>query len=91
MSDYISREAAYNAIVNNYTVDDQLQDLCSIPAADVAEVVRCGECAWWQDRWQLRTELGEWHYCADIDIPTPKDFYCAFGEKRQESGGEDDG
>ena len=36
--DYISREAAYNAIVNNYDTDDQLRDLDAIPAADVVEV-----------------------------------------------------
>lgn len=39
MVEYISREAAYDAIVNNYTIDDQLQDLCSVPAADVAPVL----------------------------------------------------
>ena len=38
--DYISREAAYNAIVNNYDKDDQLRDLCALPAADVREVKR---------------------------------------------------
>lgn len=43
--EYISREAAYNAIVNNYTIDDQLKDLCSVPAADVAEV-RHGKWVW---------------------------------------------
>ena len=37
---YIEREAAYNAIVKNYTTDAQLRDLDAIPAADVVEVVR---------------------------------------------------
>lgn len=45
MADYISREAAYNAIVNNYDTDAQLRDLDAIPAADVAEV-RHGKWVW---------------------------------------------
>ena len=36
--EYISRKAAYNAIVNNYDTDDQLRDLDAIPAADVVKV-----------------------------------------------------
>jgi hypothetical protein len=45
MDECIEREAAYNAIVRNYTVDDQLSDLDKIPAADVVPVVR-GKWVW---------------------------------------------
>lgn len=38
MAEYIEREAAYNAIVRNYTADAQLRDLDAIPAADVVPV-----------------------------------------------------
>lgn len=51
MSDYISRQAAIDAI-NGATNDsiaeqqaiDILCDLALLPAADVVEVVRCNEC-----------------------------------------------
>ena len=38
MKKYIELEAAYNAIVRNYAVDEQLSDLGKIPAADVVPV-----------------------------------------------------
>ena len=58
--EYISREAAYNAIVNNYTTDDQLQDLYAIPAADVAEV-RHG-------RWLSREPAPWWSWYATCSV-----------------------
>lgn len=89
MAEYISRETALNVV--DFWASSREQNIQltaavnAVPAADVVEVVRCGECAWWQDRWAVQTELGKWHYCANVDISTPKDFYCAFGEKMQES------
>ena len=44
MTEYIKREAAYNAIVNNYDTDAMLRDLDAIPAADVVPIVRCKDC-----------------------------------------------
>ena len=50
MSEYISREAALEAVERYFTEILELNpDICldgikSIPAADVVEVVRCREC-----------------------------------------------
>ena len=54
MSDYISREAAIDAMrkVHNPNTARAVMSVVTIrelPAADVAPVVRCRECKWWKD------------------------------------------
>lgn len=51
----------------------------AIPAADVVEVVRCGDCVYWR---------GENDYCKGIGIDFSENGYCAFGERKD--GGQDD-
>jgi len=51
----------------------------SIPAADVRPVVRCGECKHW-------FENGTDYCSCDRDaLLRERDFFCAAGEKREES------
>lgn len=48
MDDYISREAALTALQDSdlfNTTERQLRAIRELPAADVAEVVRCKDCA----------------------------------------------
>ena len=78
MAEYISREAAYYAIVNNYDTDAQLRGLDEIPAADVRPVVRGKWEHMGGDEWccsicghVISTE-GSWeHPLRDLDI-----FFC---------------
>jgi len=67
MDEYIKRKAAYDAIVRNYTVDDQLSDLDNIPAADVVPV-RHG-------RWIVTLEFPDCVYARCDQCKTPQIFY----------------
>ena len=57
MIEYIERDAAYNAIVNNYDTDAQLRDLDSIPAADVVPVM----VAKWEKRYNSYLKCSNCH------------------------------
>lgn len=60
-------------------------EISSLPAADVAEVVRCKDCKWFADN-----NGGEWYGCKMFhvvritpeDAPKPDDF-CRYGEARE--------
>ena len=67
--EYIEREAAYNAIVRNYAVDDQLSDLDKIPAADVRPVVRG---RWSKELGKVETEGGS------VTLVYPQCSECGF-------------
>ena len=93
MPEYISREAA-NETINEtayeyeddkaltalYHAADRLNDL---PAADVVEVVRCYECACYNDD-------NLYHYCRKWRKTCPDDseLYCGWGKRKD--GGQDD-
>ena len=69
--------------------EDAANMLQDMPAADVAEVVRCKNCKWFADN-----NGGEWYGCKMFqvvritpeDAPKPDDF-CSYGERRE--GGND--
>ena len=46
--DYISREAALMKLMQDGCSAKNLQSISDMPAADVAEVVRCKDCKHWQ-------------------------------------------
>ena len=64
-----------------------LQSISDMPAADVAEVVRCKKCKWFADN-----NGGEWYGCQMFqvvqitpeDAPKPDDF-CSYGERKEDS------
>lgn len=64
-----------------------LDKLQKVPAADVAEVVRCKNCKWFADN-----NGGEWYGCQMFqvvqitpeDAPKPDDF-CRHGERKEDS------
>lgn len=94
MGEYISREAAIKEV---YRFDGYLDDdlewrlhyaLKRLPAADVVEVVRCRECANWQSGWTPSNAKDGTHFCANVGLCTPSDWYCADGERKD--GGQDD-
>ena len=85
--DYISREAVLTALQDSdlfNTTERQLRAIRELPAADVAEVVRCKNCKWFADN-----NGGEWYGCKMFqvvritpeDAPKPDDF-CSWGESK---------
>ena len=69
--------------------NDLAEDFYSIPAADVAPVVRCKDCKWFADN-----NDGEWYGCQMFqvvritpeDAPKPDDF-CSYGERKDGGDG----
>lgn len=82
MAEYIEREAAELAAIDgadrwdggeNYERDLAIQEaIRRIPAADVAEVVRCGECVHRTDPKRFSCQ------------GRSKNWFCADGERRAE-------
>ena len=78
MTDYIRREDALKALQNNF-YSTAMDIIKRVPAADVAEVVRCKGC-------KHRTEAGNCGHPRHHGIlPSayPYDF-CSYGERREE-------
>lgn len=88
MSDYISREAAFDSVFHQFcagsdetesALNAAIDEIKTIPAADVWPVITCGECKHW-------FENGTDYCSCDRDaLLRERDFFCAAGEKREES------
>lgn len=91
MTEYIKREAVQKMLENAQIISDGYGEYCgyctedvdisAIPAADVVEVVRCGQCMYdglttcplcYIEKHTLRF------------INHDENFYCAYGERRAE-------
>lgn len=85
MTDYISREAALE--ITTRTCGDYaaaFAEIRKLPAADVAEVVRCRDC-----KHKVRTDANGIVICSEehgMYCPTESDF-CRYGEYRTNTGG----
>ncbi len=79
--EYISREAALTALQDSdlfNTTERQLRAIRELPAADVAEVVRCKDCRYskyaaWCEGYACCRTVGEYHHA---------DFGCTAGKPR---------
>ena len=98
MDEYIERAAAVkvvlrarkptNSVAQNRMLSIIQRDMLTMPAADVAPVVRCKDCKWFADN-----RDGEWYGCwlfhtiqiVPEDAPKPDDF-CSCGEPKMEGG-----
>lgn len=77
--EYISREAALTALQDSdlfNTTERQLRAIRELPAANVAEVVRCKDCRYskyaaWCEGYACCRTVGEYHHA---------DFGCTAGE-----------
>ena len=81
MGDYISRDAAIvratKGLADDFDAYNVKVNLQAIPAADVVEVVRCGEC--------IRKDICR---TSNVWAVSPDDnWYCADGERKD--GGPD--
>ena len=81
MSDYISRQAALEA-VNDCGIC--IQRIVDIPTADIVEVVRCKDCKHW-DAFDIHSTIcPNNRRCKGIfgKMYTAPDYYCAYGERK---------
>ena len=80
MSDYIKREDAIEALQSCHkskvcslvSQNEALVNIEALPSANVAEVVRCKDCKWW-DGIECQTR--------DIDV-VDDDEFCSYGERK---------
>ena len=96
MDDYISRQAALDAIDCDITITGRqnaelaastigafVDRVKALPAADVIPVVRCKDC-----EWAIKsTELPGWYMCKceeAFDYYAKPDDFCSYGKKREE-------
>lgn len=94
MAEYIDRDALIaefdrpglgeHSIVERVFSDGVRTIIAGIPAADVAQVVRCKDCKWF-----IKNNNDEWWGCwlyhtikvIPEDAPKPDDF-CSYGERK---------
>ena len=81
--EYISREAALMKLMQDGCSAKNLQSILDMPAADVAEVVRCASCKYVRPTVNAHTgeQVGIWCALHDILNVSPDD-YCSRGEKK---------
>ena len=48
------------------------------------QLVRCKDCAYWQDDWELASKAPDCHYCSMNDTAFYSDEYCSRGERKDE-------
>lgn len=86
MDEFIKREAAIDLITRRYENPEICtQEINSIPAADVAPVVRCKDCAnSYEDAFGRVCACG---ICVDCTVPD--DFYCASSKPKEERYADD--
>ena len=92
MSEYIDRDAALVALQDSdlfNTTERQLRAIRELPAADVAEVVRCAGCKYGRRTVNYYTgeqQGGTWCSLHNILNVSPDDF-CSYGEYQTNTGG----
>ena len=72
MTDYISREAALMKLMQDGCSAKNLQSISDMPAADVAEVVRCKDCIDYIGSMCFRCGLGH-------EVSVDADDFCSRG------------
>lgn len=101
--EYIKRESAIEAIENDclelvyYTKEDAIQCVKAIPAADVAEVVRCKDCKY-SGMYCFGTSKEETLACLETEedgfirfaTSVKADDYCSRGERKMDKEAADD-
>ena len=86
-NDYVKRDDVFDAAYCSVTIDEFIEEIDRIPAADVVPVVRCKDC-----KYAVLTYDGDCKYCRywaerhegySTKLYLPPDFYCAAGERRE--------
>lgn len=84
MAEYIEREAAIRVLNGQssltMTRSSLIDSISKLPAADVAPVVRCKDCKYWQDNNDgYPHEECRWGHG---ETPDANDF-CSYGERKE--------
>lgn len=79
MNEYVARDSVLTVLDWDCASQDALNAVKAIPAADVVEVVRCGECQHYNAGFECLIE--------GYGIERPADYFCADGKRK---GGQDD-
>ena len=82
--EYISREAALTALQDAdlfNTPERQLRAIRELPAADVAEVVRCKDC---KNLVNTTINANCFLICDISDMEIAQEDFCSYGERREE-------
>ena len=95
MSDYIEREAvlAYPIRKDHYDrkhgnehfifgIESVIEFVENLPAADVAPVVRCKECRYYQN---AKVNKKGFLSCPASGMEITEDDYCSYGERREDN------
>lgn len=90
MPRYIDANAAKSALLGWETdpTDDEIEyTIDNIPTADVAEIVRCKDCKWWEARTRGST-IGRCKNPLNGLYNEYSDFadYCSYGERKETDG-----
>ena len=57
-------------------------DVPQMTADEVAGIVRCKDCKWWDTDWE--PERHEGHFCPLTELFPKEDWFCAEGERRDD-------
>lgn len=76
MAEYIKREKAWRKVNRAKNIEEALNLIDSLPAADVVPVVRCKDCV---ARGQATLEP---FVCSRNKILVYNNCYCSYGERR---------
>ena len=87
MADYIKREDVVNLGVlmqtHLWTREQTYNAIFCLPSADVAPVVRCKDCKWYQDNATWEDFI---NHCKWISTETPDEYdFCSCGERKSEN------
>lgn len=62
-------------------VDDMCGDVIDAPAADVAPVVRCEDCLFWEFG---ENECESWEWCKALHRDMPPHAFCSLGVRKDD-------
>ena len=86
MDEYIKRKAVIDLITRRYEKPEICtQEINSIPAADVAPVVRCKNCKFSHADEHGRTCEGYWFELSEYAVSVNDDAFCSYGERREDA------
>ena len=83
--EYIKREAALMKLMQDGCSAKNLQSILEMPAADVAEVVRCKDCKHWQRHTGVVDSPNG--HCFALETCTNGMDFCNYGEYQTNTGG----
>lgn len=52
--------------------------------SDRVNVVRCKNCTAWETDWKPNHSLDDERFCPMVGIVTSKDWFCAYGERKED-------